>query len=38
MFKDRTKKFDSGMLLNTLVVNKGLTILLDSELAEHSRK
>jgi hypothetical protein len=38
MFKDRTQKFDSGMLLNTLVVGKGLNILLDSDIAEISRK
>lgn len=38
MFKDRTQKFDSGMLLNTLTVGRGLDILLDSDLAEYSRK
>jgi len=34
MFKDRTQKFDRGMLLNTLVIGKGLDILLDSDIAE----
>ena len=37
MFKDRTKKFDQGTLLNTLVIEKGLSILLDSDLAEYSK-
>ena len=37
MFKDRTKKFDNGMLLNTLIVGKGINILMDSDLADHSK-
>lgn len=38
MFKDRTKKFDQGMLLNTLTIEKGLNIQIDSELAEYSKR
>lgn len=38
MFKDRTKKFDQGMLLNRLVCDKGLVLELDSETAVHCRK
>ena len=35
MFKEHTKRFDRGMLLNSLTIGKGLDIQLDSDLAEH---
>ncbi len=37
MFRNRTKKFDGGVLLNCLEIDKGLCLLLDSDVAEISR-
>jgi hypothetical protein len=35
IFRNRTKKFDGGVLINSLEIDKGLVIQLDSDLAEH---
>lgn len=38
LFKDRTQKFDGGMLLQSLNVDRGLLLQLDSELAQKSKE
>ena len=38
IFRNRTKKFDGGMIINSLEVDRGLTILLDSDLAEYCKQ
>ena len=37
LFRQRTGKFDGGMLLNSIFVDRGLVTQLDSELSEASR-
>ena len=38
LFRQRTSKFDGGMLLNSIYIDRGLVTQLDSEMAESSRQ
>lgn len=38
MFKQRTAQFDRGMLMNSILVDRGLVTQLDAELAEASKQ
>ena len=38
LFKERTQKFDGGMLLQSLIIDRGILIQLDSEIAQKSKE